>query len=147
MLCNDEELAAKAYSFHHIGRFPGRPFYEFHLVASNLRMTEFQGAVAWAQTLRLPEQTQRRERNAKYLEDGLRAIPGVAPLERREEVTRWGFYYYLFKFISEQFDGLSRSRFAEAMAAEGVGIGSGHMHPIQNNPLFTNRNFGPVCYP
>ena len=147
VLCNDEELAAKAYSFHHIGRFPGRPFYEFHLVASNLRMTEFQGAVAWAQTLRLPEQTQRRERNAKYLEDGLRAIPGVAPLERREEVTRWGFYYYLFKFISEQFDGLSRSRFVEAMAAEGVGIGSGHMHPIQNNPLFTKRNFGPVCYP
>ncbi|MGQ9730436.1 MAG: hypothetical protein ACUVX8_04110, partial [Candidatus Zipacnadales bacterium] len=62
-------------------------------------------------------------------------------------VSRRGCYFYHFKFRSEEFDGLSRSRFVEAMAAEGLTIGSGHLHPIQKNPLFTNRNFGPVCWP
>ncbi len=144
---NDRELAEKAYSFHHIGRLSGRPFYEHHVVASNLRMTEWQGAIAYEQTKRLPEQTERREANAKYFEAGLREIPGVAPIERRPEVTRWGFYFYHFKFQSEQFEGLSLDRFREAMAAEGLAISSGHLHPIQKNPLFTNRNFGPVCWP
>jgi dTDP-4-amino-4,6-dideoxygalactose transaminase len=147
VITGDEELAAKAYAFHHIGRLSGRPFYEFHMVASNLRMSEWQGAIAYCQTKRLAEQTDRRDRNARYFEDGLRGIDGVAPLERGDRCTRWGFYYYLFKFDSEQFEGLSRQRFVEAMAAEGVPFGSGHMHPIQDNPLFRHRNFGPVCYP
>lgn len=147
VVSNSEELIGKAFAYHHIGRFPGRPFYEFHLVASNLRMTEWQGAIAYCQTQRFAEQNERRTRNAMYLEDALREIPGMAPLERGENVTRWGFYYYPFKFISDEFEGLSRAKFVEAMAAEGVGLGSGHMHPIQDNPLFTNRHFGPVAYP
>lgn len=144
---NDADLAAKAFAYHHIGRFAGRPFYEHHIVASNLRMTEWQGAIAYCQSQRLLEQTFRREANTKYFEDGLREITGVAPIERRPEVTRWGFYFYHFKFKSDEFEGLSKARFQEALAAEGLGTGSGHLHPIQKNPLFTNRNFGPVAWP
>lgn len=144
---NDADLAGKLFAFHHIGRFPGRPFYEHHIVASNLRMTEFQGAVAYCQAQRLLEQTFRREENAKYFEAGLREIKGVAPMERRPEVTRWGFYFYHFKYLSDLVGGLSKQRFQEALATEGLGTGSGHLHPIQKNPLFTNRNFGPVCWP
>ena len=55
-----EELAAKAYSYHHIGRIADRPFYEHHIVASNLRMTEWQGAIAYCQTQRIAEQNERR---------------------------------------------------------------------------------------
>ena len=144
---NDADLAAKAFAYHHIGRFAGRPFYEHHLVASNLRMTEWQGAIAYSQSQRLLEQTFRRESNAKHFEAGLREIEGVAPMERRPEVTRWGFYFYHFKFQSTQFGGITKGRFQEALAAEGLGTGSGHLHPIQKNPLFTNRQFGPVCWP
>jgi len=147
VMTNDADLAGKAFAFHHIGRFPGRPFYEHHIVASNLRMTEWQGAIAYTQSQRLLEQTFRRESNAKTLEAGLREIEGVSPIERRPEVTRWGFYFYHFKFHSAQFGGLTKARFQEALAAEGVPTGSGHLHPIQKNPLFTNRNFGPVCWP
>lgn len=148
VLTNDEELAAKAYSYHHIGRMANRPFYEHHIVASNLRMTEWQGAIAYCQCQRLPEQNERRMANFRRFEAGLREIPGVEPLPWDESiVTRRGCYFYHFKFKSEQFEGLSLGRFMEAMAAEGLSIGSGHLHPIQHNPLFTNRNFGPVCYP
>jgi dTDP-4-amino-4,6-dideoxygalactose transaminase len=143
---NDEALAEKLFSFHHIGRFAGRPFYEHHIVASNLRMTEWQAAVALGGLERLEEQAETRNRNAAYFENGLREIEGVSPIERDEWVTRWNFYFYHFKFHSEQFGGISKQRFAEALGAEGLSIGSGHLHPIQKNPLFTERNWGPACF-
>ena len=148
VLTDDEELAAQAFSYHHIGRIADRPFYEHHIVASNLRMTEWQGAIAYCQSQRLPEQNERRMANMRRLEAGMSEIPGIEPIEWDESVvTRRGCYFYHFKFRSDEFEGLSRSKFVEAMAAEGLGIGSGHLHPIQKNPLFTERNFGPVCYP
>ena len=143
---NNEDLAEKLFSFHHIGRFRGRPFYEHHLVASNLRMTEFQAAVLLGGLSRLEEQAITRDQNAQYLEDGLREIEGVSPIERDQWVSRWNFYFYHFKFHSDQFGGLPRSKFVEALGAEGLGCGSGHLHPIQHNPLFTERNWGPACF-
>ena len=143
VVTNDAELAEKAYSFHHIGRISGRPFYEFHRVASNLRMTEFQGAILLSQLARLPEQTEIRERNARYLAEGLKEIPGVDPIARDPRVTRWGFYYWNFHYRPEQFDGVPRDRFLEALQAEGVPVGVGaHGQPIYQNPLFRSMNFG-----
>ena len=148
VLSNDEDLAAMAYSYHHIGRMANRPFYEHHIVASNLRMTEWQGAIAYCGSQRLPEQNERRMVNFRHLEAGLREIPGVEPIEWDESiVTRRGCYFYHFKFNSEEFEGLPLAKFKEAMSAEGLSLGSGHLHPIQDNPLFVNRNFGPVCWP
>lgn len=143
---NDDELARMLFSFHHIGRFEGRPFYEHHIVASNLRMTEWQAAVALGGLERLEEQANTRDANARYFEDGLRQIEGVSPIERAPWVTRWNFYFYHFKFLSEQFGGISKEVFAKALAAEGLSTGSGHLHPIQKNPLFTERNWGPACF-
>ncbi len=145
-LTNDDELAEKLYSFHHIGRFPGRPFYEHHIVASNLRMTEWQAAVLLGGIARLEEQAETRDRNAKYFEAGLREIEGVSPIERDDWVTRWNFYFYHFKYNAEKFGGIPRDRFREALAAEGLGTGTGHLAPIQKNPLFTERNWGPACF-
>lgn len=148
VLTNDEELAKKAFSFHHIGRVPGRPFYEFHLVASNLRMTEWQAAIALAQLSRLDEQAQTRDANARYLEDGLREIPGVAPIERVRGLDRWNFYFYHWRFIKDEWPaGVTRDRFMEALRAEGVPCSLGHLQPIYQNPLFVERNFGPVAWP
>jgi dTDP-4-amino-4,6-dideoxygalactose transaminase len=145
-LTNDDALAEKLYAFHHIGRFAGRPFYEHHMVASNLRMTEWQGAVLLGGLSRLEEQAETRDANAKHLEAGLREIEGVSPIERDDWVTRWNFYFYHFKFHSQQFGGITRGQFVSALAAEGLGCGSGHLAPIQKNPLFTERNWGPACF-
>src|SRR5687768_10880033 len=93
VLTNREELAEKAYSYHHIGRLRGRPFYEHYLPASNLRMTEWQGAIGLAQMARLPQQTESRERSSRRLAAGLQRLNdegvGVAPLQRDPRVTRW----------------------------------------------------------
>jgi len=143
VVTNDEELAEKAFSFHHIGRIPGRPFYEFHRVASNLRMTEWQGAVLLEQLKRLDEQTERRERNAMYLARGLEEIDGVRPIRRDPRVTRWGFYYWNFHYEKDAFEGVPRDRFIEALQAEGVPVRVGaHGMPIYRNPVFQRMNFG-----
>ena len=94
VITDDAKLAELAYTYHHIGRIPGRPFYEFHRLASNLRMTEWQGAILRTQLQRLPEQTRVREANATYLAAGLRGLAGVEPIRRDPRVTRWGFYYW-----------------------------------------------------
>jgi len=143
IVTNDSELAEKAFSFHHIGRMPGRPFYEFHRVASNLRMTEWQGAILLAQLSRLDEQIETRERNYRYLAQGLREIDGVDPIDQDERVTRWSFYYWNLRYDAEGFDGVSRDVFLEAVRAEGAPIGVGaHGRPIYQNPLFQAASFG-----
>jgi dTDP-4-amino-4,6-dideoxygalactose transaminase len=143
VVTNDRELGEKAYSFHHIGRITGRPFYEFHRVASNLRMTEWQAAILLTQLSRLDEQTETRERNMAYLAEGLTEIDGIDAFERDPRVTRWGFYYWNLKYRQEAFDGVPRDRFLEAACAEGVPVGVGaHGQPIYQNPLFQSMNFG-----
>jgi dTDP-4-amino-4,6-dideoxygalactose transaminase len=153
VLTDDEALAEKAYSYHHIGRLKGRPFYEHHLPASNLRMTEWQGAIGLAQLSRLAAQTEIRERNSRYLAAGLERLHrdgvGVAPLFRDERVTRWGFYMWHFKFLPERWDGITRDQFLRALRAEGVPCGTGHTQPLYKNPLFleADRAFGRTGFP
>jgi len=148
VLTNDPALAEKAYSFMHIGRMSGRPFYEFHRIASNLRMTEFQGALLLTQLSRLDEQVETRERNATYLAKGLEEIDGVKPIKRDPRVTRWSFYYWNFKYHEEEFDGVPRDKFLEALRAEGVPCSVGaHGAPIYHNPLFQRMDFGPTGCP
>lgn len=137
VVTNDQELAEKAFSYHNIGRIAGRPFYEFHRLASNLRMTEWQAAILLAQLSRFDEQVETRERNATYLAQGLAEIEGVAPIARDARVTRWSFYYWNFHYDQAAFDGLPRDRFLEAVRAEGAPINVGaHGRPIYRNPIF-----------
>jgi dTDP-4-amino-4,6-dideoxygalactose transaminase len=153
LLTNDEQLAEKAYSYHHIGRIKGRPFYEHHVPASNLRMTEWQGAIGLGQLSRFPEQVTIRDRNARRLVAGLacleRAGIGVAPLFLDDRVTRWGFYMWHFKFLPERWEGVRRDDFLRALRAEGVACGTGHTQPLYQNPLFLDAEhaFGRTGFP
>ena len=125
---------------HHIGRLKGRPFYEHHVPASNLRMTEWQGAIGLAQLARLEAQTETREANSRRLAAGLEALQergvGVAPLRRDPRVTRWGFYMWHFRFLPEPWEGVTRDDFLRALRAEGLPGGTGHTQPLYKNPLF-----------
>lgn len=142
VLTSDSGLAEKAYSLMHIGRVSGRPFYEFHRFASNMRMTEFQAALLLSQLSRLDEQVEARERNTAYLAKGLREIEGVKPISRDPRVTRWCFYYWNFKYHEDRFDGILRDRFLEALRAEGVPCSVGaHGEPIYHHPVFKNTTW------
>ena len=142
VLTNDEELAAKAFSYHHIGRIAGRPFYEHHLVGWNFRMTEFDAAVLLVQLDRLEEQTQRREDNAKFLCEQLSGIDGIRLLRREPYMTRISWHGFSFLYDAEGFGGVPWDRFIHALDAEGIPAGGGYSHPLYKNPLFTEGRFG-----
>ena len=139
VVTNDEEVAGLMDAYHHVGGVPGRPGRGTPVVSLACRMTEFQGAVGLAQLSRLKGQTETRERNLTYLNEGLREIAGVAPIHRDPRVTRWGFYLVHFRFISEQFGGVSRDTFRKALAAEGVPAGVGHTQPLYRHPIFAGQ--------
>jgi len=138
VLTDNSELAAKLHSLSSHGRLEGRPFYQHHLVGSNLRMTEFQGALLRSQFARFDEQIKHRDANARYLAAGMEQIPGLRAISRDERLTQWGFYWWNFHFIPEAWEEVSRDQFVEAAQAEGLPMGSGiHVDPMYLNPMYT----------
>lgn len=132
-----------ARSLHTVGRFPGGQWYEHHLIGGNYRMSEFQSGLLLSQLPRLDEQIERRERNAQYLDERLGAVPGIRPLKRGVGETRHGYYLYMFRYDAQKFAEVPRSRFIDALKAEGIPASVAYEKPLYRQPLFTERNFGP----
>ena len=144
ILTNHDELRERLYAFMDMGRWiQNRIKSERPRTTSNFRMPEFTAAILNSQLARLDEQIDTRERNFSYLAHGLEEIDGVDAFERDARVTRWSIYYWNFRYIPEEFDGIPRDRFIEAVRAEGVPIYVGaHGEPIYQNPLFQSMTGG-----
>jgi dTDP-4-amino-4,6-dideoxygalactose transaminase len=142
---NDDALAEKCRSIHNCGRIDGGGkggWYEHHVIAGNYRLGEFAGAILNCQLDRLDEQTDQRDANARYLDEQLAKIPGIAPQRRGSFVTRNAQHLYCFRYDAEVF-GIPRERFVEALTAEGIPASSGYVLPLYKQPLFQQKNFGP----
>jgi dTDP-4-amino-4,6-dideoxygalactose transaminase len=138
---NDPALAELCESYIWVGRKAGRPWYEHHYLGWNYRMTEFQGAILIAQLDRLAAQTARREKNARYLNDQLKAIPGIHPLDVPAYATRHSYHIYVFRFKESEF-GVNRGDFLEALSAEGIPASAGYAHALYRNPMFRDPALG-----
>ena len=126
VLTNDQELAENAARFANL----------------NMRMTNLQAALLLCQLERFDAQVETRERNTAHLVAGMKAIKGIDPIPRDDRVTRWCFYYWDFRYIPDEFDGVPRGRFLEALNAEGVpgGVGA-HGQPIYREGPFADMDF------
>lgn len=140
---SEEGFERIARSLHTVGRIQGGKWYEHHTMGGNYRMPEFAGGLLLSQLKRLDEQIERRERNAQYLDERLSAIPGIRPLKRGVGETRHGYYLYMFRYDAGKFREIPRARFIEAVKAEGIPAAVAYEQPINAQPLFTQRNFGP----
>ena len=141
VVTNDHDLAEKCDSLLWAGRQKGRPWYEFHQLGWNYRMTEFQAAILLVQLERLAEQNQRRMENARYLSKQLASIEGLQPLRWDERATKHSYYLYILRYDPDAFDGVPRARFVEALSAEGVPAATGYTFPVYANPMFLDQNF------
>ena len=119
---DDEELMDRCIAYKNNGRGPKR---NQVYAGSNYRMTPFQVAVVTGQLRRLEEQTSRREKNAAYLEELLKDIPGITQCKKYAGQTRRAYYVYGMIYDTKQFDGLPRQKFTQAMRTEGIPIGRG----------------------
>jgi dTDP-4-amino-4,6-dideoxygalactose transaminase len=129
ILTNDESMADKCYAFHNCGRRRDGANLGFAYqggFASNLRMTDLQGALLLAQLTRLERNAKTRSENAQYLTSMLREIPGIVPARMYDGCTQNAYHLYMFRYQPEQFAGLPREKFLQALAAEGIPCSEGY---------------------
>ncbi len=139
---NNAAYAETCESLVWAGRKRGQPWYRHFVLASNARMTEFQGAILLAQLERLEEQNARRQANARLLDKLLGEIEGVEPLVTLPTTTSHSYHIYMFRYHAEAFGGLEKQRFIAALQAEGIGGAmAGYTAPLYANPMFTGKSF------
>ncbi len=136
IVTNDDRLHDLCQSFQNNGRSSSGLF-AYNLPGANLRISEFQAVLLARQLSRLEDQSRRREQNAQYLTSLLKEIPGLAPARMYQNCTRNAYHLYMFRYDANGFSGLSRQRFLQALAAEGVPAAGGYT-PLYDEPFLKN---------
>ena len=141
MLTNDEGFANLCFNYH----TPGTPKPARTLGrGANFRLTEFQAALLLAQMTRLEAQVKTRDANAAYLSELLQQIPGAQPAKLAPACTRSAWHLYMIRYEAAKFSGLSRAKFLQALAKEGIAASSGytslntsaHVKALADNPHY-----------
>ncbi|WP_257348952.1 DegT/DnrJ/EryC1/StrS family aminotransferase [Pseudalkalibacillus decolorationis] len=126
ILSNNKQLADKAWSIANVGRVRDGAWYQHDEIGWNLRMTELQAAVLLGQMTRLEKQVERRNQNAKLLNDLLNTIEGIHLFKQDPRVTRNGHHLYMFyldRTLSEQID---KPDFVKKLGLEGIPSATGY---------------------
>lgn len=154
VITDDAAIAARVESLAWSGRRHGRPWYEFHELGWNARLTELQAAILRVQLTRVEEQNARRRENAAFLRRLLAEIDGLEPMRIDSRGESWSVHIFMIRYDPEAFCGgaagrgaLPRERLLEALSAEGIPCSGGYTHPIYRNPLFLERRFLPAGRP
>ncbi len=131
LVSDDEDLISKAYSFRDFGSDLKSGGYT--LRGTKYRISDFAAAVLMAQVTRFEDIAARREQNAAYLRESLTRIPGLVPQKHYPESTRQNYYCFGVRYDPAHFNGLARSKFIQAMRAEGIPISAGYP-PLNKEP-------------
>ncbi|WP_440009630.1 DegT/DnrJ/EryC1/StrS family aminotransferase [Halomicrococcus sp. SG-WS-1] len=136
VVTDDDVLAERGELLHNIGRQDGSVYRHYEL-ASNARMTEFQGALLCAQLDELPAENETRRRNERALREEIADVDGISAKPEDDRITARGYCLFDLTYDPDAFDGLPRDRFIEALNAEGVPAGTGYAIPLYRQPAFS----------
>ena len=102
------------------------------------RMHQLSSAFGLVQLKLYPQQMAEIDKAMNYFCDLLEEIPGLEPIrpEKDSGSTKGGWYASICKYNSDVFDGLSLSRFAAAVRAEGSICDPGCNKPLHLHPVF-----------
>ncbi len=141
IVSDDEEFMDRCYSYHNYGNPYGTTVGAVGagtvIAGTKLRMTEYQAAIGLAQLKRLEPETETRNVNATYLRDQIKDIDGIVPYRLYDNVTRAAYHLFPFRFIPEEFEGMTRAQFLKALTAEGVPCSGGYA-PLNKMPYLKN---------
>jgi dTDP-4-amino-4,6-dideoxygalactose transaminase len=128
ILGNDEDLMDRCHAYHNCGRpygnmkrLPGNPYN-----GMNYRMQQSQALILMSQMKRIEKDNDIRLSNALYLDKKLREIPGIIPYKPADGATRAVYHMYPFRYVSEEFNNISRDKFLKALNAEGIPCSGGY---------------------
>lgn len=141
LITSDEKLRARAWSYANCGRIENGHWFDHVTYGTNMRMTEWQGAVLRAQLQRLPGQHRVREERAALLDAELEAIPGLQPQSSDPRMDSRARYAYLFRYDAREFGGLSMGGFVQALSHEGIPAGQPY-RSLNSLEVFQKARFG-----
>ena len=132
---DSDDLVDRCQSFHNCGRsFGGFKGSGYFTRGGNYRMQHFQAVILLQQMDKLVQETARRRESADYLTAQLKQIPGIQPA-RLPENSRAVWHLYPFRYDAQQFNGLSRGKFMQALNAEGIPCGGGYSEQYNDGLL------------
>lgn len=130
IVSDDDAFMDRCYSYHNYGNPYGTAAGTVGagtiMVGTKLRITEYQAAIGLAQLERLEEETDIRNVNAQYLRLLIQEIDGIFPYRLYKNVTKAAYHLFPFRYQEEEFEGLSRAGFLQALRAEGVPCSGGY---------------------
>jgi dTDP-4-amino-4,6-dideoxygalactose transaminase len=119
LLTGDDDLARRAHSIIDCGRPKDAAEQQFTFGA-NYRLGELACALLCTQLDRFEAQRAEREAGARLFEQLADGLTGVSVNPIHPQITRWGFYRYLFRIDPDAFAGATCETVADALEAEGV---------------------------
>jgi len=130
---------------------PGQPRqYNAYIMGWNYRFDNLQAAFARSQLKRLPELTKIRVRNANYLSENLRDLPGIKTPHVPEDRTH-AYFFYVVRLKPKEL-GLDtrpaafRSVLLNVLRAEGVHVMHWQTVPVPGQSLFQFKDgYGKGC--
>ncbi|MCM8759654.1 MAG: DegT/DnrJ/EryC1/StrS family aminotransferase [Candidatus Omnitrophica bacterium] len=145
MLTNSRDIYERAILFGHYERhseienpelkkFSGLPWGGY-----KYRMHQMSSAIGLVQIKQFQTDMVEIDKAMNYFWDILEGYPGIRAHRppKGSGCTKGGWYASLGRYIKEELDGLSISRFCEALRAEGVGWAyPGCNKPLHTHPLF-----------
>jgi dTDP-4-amino-4,6-dideoxygalactose transaminase len=141
ILSMNEELIDLCHASHNCGRPHGSmktgPGYLYR--GGNFRMQQSQALILMSQMNRFEKDNDVRLANALYLNSKLKEIPGIIPYKLADGATRSAYHLYPFRYIKEKFNNVPKSKFIEALAAEGIPCAAGYGK--QNKDLLFEEAF------
>jgi perosamine synthetase len=116
---NDEALMDKCFTVQNHGtNRKGRTV----VIGPKYRMNEFEAAILLSQLGGVKQRFETRNRNASYLNNGLKGFPGIVPQKLYEGTESGSYYLYMTTYKKEHFNDAPRARFLKALEAEGVSL-------------------------
>ncbi len=98
------------------------------------RMNELEAALLLGQLPGVVARHVLRNENARRLTAGLKDIPGLVPQKLYPGTESGSFYIYAMSYKKEHFNGVDRSKFLKAIAAEGISLDGYIKHGLHKEP-------------
>lgn len=143
---NDREIYDRALAFGHYSRFTEnnieteslKPLLGLPLGGYKYRMHQLSSAMGRIQLKYYDERMAEIQKAMNYFWDLLEGVPGIKAHRPQKESgnTMGGWYAAHGLYRPEELEGLSVTRFTEAVSAEGVSCSLGCNSPLHLHPLF-----------
>ena len=135
---NDDELAKRVQLIRNHGEVVVEHYPVENIagiIGWNYRMTELEAAVGVAQFYKLEKLNNRRIELAEYLTEKLKKFGEIFSTPTPSDYSTHVYFVYPFKYNAKA-AGLSRTKFTQAIVAEGMPIGAGYVRPIYMEPMY-----------